>query len=97
MKIIEALYIAATQDQQSQVADYLQTQLQQSTLTLSGLKHTFEFKLSAEQYPEVTSEQHDLSSYDQFLHIRPGQSIPAVDDDPQATALKTFSRRVAEH
>lgn len=95
--ITEALYIAATQDQESQVADYLQTQLEKSSLTLSGLKQAFEFKLSAEQYPDVTSEQHDLSSYDQFLHIGPGQSIPTVDDNPQTAPVETFSGRVAEH
>jgi hypothetical protein len=95
--ITEALYIAATQDQESQVADYLQTQLEHSTLTLSGLKQAFKFKLSTEQYPELTSQQHDLSDYDQLLHIRPGQPIPVADDDPQTVAVEAFSRRVAEH
>lgn len=95
--ITEALYIAATQDQESQVADYLQTQLEQSTLTLSGLKQAFEFQLSTEQYPDITSQQHDLSDYDQLLHCTTGQSIRQFDDDAQATPVKTFSGRVAEH
>lgn len=93
----EALYIAATQDQESQVADYLQTQLEQSTLTLSRLKQAFEFKLSTEQYPDVTSQQHDLSDYDQLLHCSTGQPIRQFDDDAQAAPVKTFSGRVAEH
>ena len=95
--ITEALYIAASQAQESQVADYLQTQLAQSSLTLSGLKQAFEFKLSPEQYPDVTSQQHALSDYDQFLHLGPGQPLPIADDDPQTVAVEAFPRRVAEH
>ena len=35
--ITEALYLAATQDKESEVAEYLQTQLKQATLSLVGL------------------------------------------------------------
>lgn len=39
--MVESLYIAATQDRQSQVADYLQTQLAAKALTLASLQQHF--------------------------------------------------------
>lgn len=91
--ITEALYLAATQDQESQVVEYLQTQLEQSTLTLTGLQRTFASKLATETYPAVHSVQHDLSSYDQLLHSRP--SLPDLDLHSQTAQTEALSRRVA--
>lgn len=93
--ITEALYIAATQDQESQVVEYLHTQLQQSTLTLANLQRSFASKLLSEQYPPVISVQHDLSSYDQLLSSSSGQPLPNPDDYPQTAQPQVLPGRVA--
>lgn len=95
--ITEALYLAATQDQEAQVAEYLQQQLEQSTLTLARLQNAFELNLTPEQVPTITSVQHDLSSYDELLQGNRGPALPNIDEHPQATATATLPRRVAEH
>ena len=64
--IVEALYIAATQNKALAVADYLDEQLAAGTLTLLGLRHQFQL-LTGTQMPTVSVKQHDLSSYDQLL------------------------------
>jgi hypothetical protein len=94
--ITEALYIAATQDQEAAVAQYLETQLQGASVTLSGLQRTFKSSLDAEQIPCVTSVQHDLSSYDQLLNLSPGQPIPNSDENAQAVEVETLQRVVAD-
>jgi hypothetical protein len=63
--MVEALYIAARQDQESAVANYLDEQLRQNTLTLVALQQHFE--IAATTTPIVRVQQHDLTSYDQFL------------------------------
>jgi transcriptional regulator with XRE-family HTH domain len=93
--ITEALYIAATQDQESQVVEYLHTQLQQSTLTLANLQRSFESKLPSEHYPPVISVQHDLSSYDQLLSSASRPSLPNPDVHPPTPQTQALSRRVA--
>lgn len=93
----EALYIAATQDKETQVADYLEIQLRQATLTLAGLQSSFETKLNCEHYPSVTSVQHDLSSYDELLNSSSEQSLSNSDGDSKTAQTKVFSGRVAEH
>jgi hypothetical protein len=64
--IVEALYIAATQDREAAVADYLEQELKAQTLTLKRLKDHFRRDIP-ESFPELTIEQHDLASYDQLL------------------------------
>jgi hypothetical protein len=64
--IVEALYIAATQDQEAAVADYLEQELKAQSLTLKRLKDRFQRDIPA-SFPELTIEQHDLASYDQLL------------------------------
>ena len=92
----EALYIAATQDQEAAVAQYLETQLQEDSLTLAGLQRTFKSSLDAEQIPCVTSVQHDLSSYDELLTLSPGQPLPDSDDHTQTVEVETLQRSVAD-
>lgn len=91
----EALYIAATQDQEAQVLEHLQAQLQQSTLSLSGLQQSFETKLVSDSYPSVTCVQHDLSSYDQLLQGVSGHSLSEPDVNPQTAPAQALPRRVA--
>ena len=64
--IVEALYIAATQDKSLAVATYLDEQITDGRLTLVGLRHHFQL-LTGTQMPTVSVKQHDLSSYDQLL------------------------------
>jgi transcriptional regulator with XRE-family HTH domain len=77
--IVEALYIAATQDKEAAVAEYLQSHLKGGTLTFAGLQRSFESKFDAENLPKVTSTQHDLSSYDLLLESTIGRSLPDTD------------------
>ena len=64
--IVEALYIAATQDKALAVANYLDEQIKDGRLTLVGLRQHFQL-LTGTQVPTVSVKQHDLSSYDQLL------------------------------
>jgi len=65
--MVEALYIAATQDKETAVADYLEDQLTGSTLSLNGLRQ--HFKSVGETSPSpVTYHQHPLDDYDQLLN-----------------------------
>jgi hypothetical protein len=63
--VVEALYLAAVNNLQNAVADYLQQQLQLGLLTLSGLQK--QFSVPATSPPFLVTEQHSLSVYDQFL------------------------------
>ena len=78
--MVEALYLAATQDKETAVADYLEAHLQQQTLTLAGLQKHFQL-LQPVAVPALDGQQHPLSSYDQLLpHPEPH---PTPQPDPQ--------------
>ena len=84
--IVEALYIAATQDKETAVADYLKQQLEQNSLTLAGLQHHFQL-LKPTLLPSITVQQHELSSYDQLLSSpSPASSVATVEQQPQPNA-----------
>lgn len=84
--MVEALYIAAQQDKETSVAEYLQAQLEANSLTLAGLRRHFQL-LSAPILPEVTVHQHDLSTYDQLLTPpTASQSVPESEPSPQTAA-----------
>ena len=107
--MVEALYIAATQDQETAVADYLQVQLEAGSLTLAGLQQQFGTTPTG-ALPSSTVQQHPLAAYDQLLsnHASPS-SIPTPDSNgreqplpqsqpaPQATASLPYAQPVAEH
>ena len=84
MLMVEALYIAATQNKAPAVADYLETELSAGTLTLVGLRRHFQL-LTGTSMPTVSVKQHDLSSYDQLLN--PERLIDL--DQPIGTARDT--------
>lgn len=65
--MVEALYIAATQDKEAAVSDYLQQQLTAGSLSIGGLQQQFQL-LAAPSAPELAVAQHPLASYDQLLH-----------------------------
>lgn len=65
--MVEALYIAANQDKEAAVAEYLQQQLEAGSLSIGRLQQHFQL-LTASPLPELAVNQHPLSSYDQLLH-----------------------------
>ena len=84
--IVEALYIAATQDKALAVANYLDEQLASGQLTLVGLRQHFQL-LTGTQMPTVSVKQHDLSSYDQLLSPkRLVQPLEAPNNDRTSSA-----------
>ncbi len=89
--MVEALYIAATQDKEASVAQYLEQQLSNGSLSIGALQQHFQL-LAAPTTPEIVVHQHELSSYDQLLHYDPLScaSTPGIDrraDDPHPAAL----------
>lgn len=94
--IVEALYIAAIQDQEVRVADYVQTELAQGTFTLSRLQQHFKL-MPTLPLPEVTSVQHELSSYDQLLKpTAHRESVPEPDQHAQAAQTQPLPLRLAD-
>ena len=85
---VEALYIAATQNKETAVAEYLQAQLQANSLTLTNLKRHFQL-LADSRLPDVTVHQHDLSTYDQLLAPRPCIDSPQPLPESQSAAQTT--------
>ena len=91
--MVEALYIAATQDKEARVADYLEAQLTAQTLTLMRLQQHFQL-LSPTALPTLQVTQHDLSTYDQLLPTQPcnnsgssaRQPLPEPQPAPQTAA-----------
>lgn len=75
--IVEALYIAATQDKQQAVLDYLQAHFKAESLTLSGLQKHFQIP-----QPEIRTldiRQHSLNDYDRLITHDPFQSPHRTD------------------
>lgn len=78
--IVEALYIAATQNKEATVADYLFEELEAKTLTLSRLRLHFQL-LTKLNFPTVNVQQHDLNDYDALLFTH-----SSVIPDPEAVS-----------
>lgn len=96
--MVEALYIAATQDQEVEVASYLKTELAAGTLTLHRLQHQFNLRVTL-PVPEVVSVQHELASYDQLLHPPAPtlvNSVPEPDHRAQTAQTGSLPVRLAD-
>ena len=94
--IVEALYIAATQDKALAVANYLDEQLSEGRLTLVGLRQHFQL-LTGTQMPTVSVKQHDLSSYDQLLSPnRLIESLEAPESSRNSHTEPTTSHAVRQ-
>ena len=103
--MVEALYIAATQNQEAAVADYLEQELTAQTPNLKQLQQHFR-QDCPKSFPQLTVTQHDLSSYDQLIESKPPQhsperttalndspeSSPAPDAPPQAAPIDSHAR-----
>ena len=72
--MVEALYIAATQNQEAAVADYLERELTAQTLNLKQLQQHFR-QDAPKSFPQLTVTQHDLSSYDQLIWCITARSL----------------------
>ena len=73
--MVEALYIAATQDKETAVADYLEDQLTAGALSLTALRQHFNVLCDAALCP-LTYSQHPLDDYDHLLnHPQLSQSL----------------------
>jgi hypothetical protein len=62
----EALYIAAQQDKEYAVAQYLRAQLEAHDLTLVHLQQ--QFQSPSQPLPSLEVEQHPLNTYDTLLY-----------------------------
>ena len=93
--IVEALYIAATYDQEQAVCDYLNAALAEGNLTLSRLQQQFMPDLSA-VVPPIETQQHALDSYDQLLSSNQNTRHPASNSveaaDQQQQSISTTER-----
>jgi hypothetical protein len=84
--MVESLYIAASQENEAQVVQYLSAQLGTSSLTLSGLQQRFGL-LKPINLPILHPPQPNLTSYDQLLSpLVPAQPLPKPESTPQAIA-----------
>lgn len=84
--MVESLYIAATTDAQSRVAEYLQSHLEAKTLSLATLQQHFGVLKSA-LVPALHPPQQDLSAYDQLLpSAKSAQPLPELEPAPQRVA-----------
>jgi len=81
--MVEALYIAATQDQEAAVADYLEQELNAQTLSLKRLQHHFRRDVP-ESFPQLTIEQHDLASYDRLLESAAHSRTDSLDHSSES-------------
>ncbi len=101
--MVEALYLAATQDQEATVAAYLHTELTHGTLTLARLQQQFQTRPQPTPVPEIPAAQHTLSSYDQFLSAPAADDALREPDHPAQTAqtdplpLRVASSRTSSH
>lgn len=93
--MVEALYIAATQDQEVAVADYLKLELAAGTFTLIRLQHQFKL-MPTLAVPEVAVVQHELSSYDQLLQpAAHSESVSNPDRHAQTPQVDALPVRLA--
>lgn len=95
--MVEALYIAATQDREVEVADYLKTELAAGTFTLPRLQHQFN-RVQTLPVPDVASVQHELSSYDQLFQQPsppPSESVSEPDERSQTPQTQLLPVRLA--
>lgn len=75
--MVEALYIAANQDKQQAVVDYIEAQFEAETLTLSGLQQQFQPAQLTRHQLDV--KQHSLDDYDRLIRHDPIQSSNSTD------------------
>jgi hypothetical protein len=95
--MVEALYIAATQDKESAVETFLTAQIQQGTLTLAALQRHFQLLSESPALPTINVQQHSLSPYDELLDTpTPApESLREPQSPPQTTPLVSHAQSLA--
>jgi hypothetical protein len=94
--MVEALYIAATQDQEEEVATYLAVQLAAQTLTLRQLQQAFDLIPKAQTMTQIETTQHALITYDQLLPGTTQQPVPEPQRPPQTPPPQPDESSVAK-
>jgi hypothetical protein len=94
--MVEALYVAATQDKEAEVATYLTVQLESQTLTLRQLQQAFDLIPNVQTMTFIETTQHNLASYDQLLAPACEQPIPEPQRPPQTPPPQPDESPVAE-
>ncbi len=105
--MVEALYIAALQDKETAVCNYLEAQLRSGSLTLVGLQQFFQL-LPPTSVPEIDVQQHSLSSYDQLIgstssapsfptNAESEQPLSQPEPAAQTTPLVPHAQPLANH
>ncbi len=94
--MVEALYVAATQDKEAEVATYLTVQLESQTLTLRQLQQAFDLIPNVQTMTFIETTQHHLASYDQLLAPACEQPIPEPQRPPQTPPPQPDESPVAE-
>jgi hypothetical protein len=95
--MVEALYVAATQDKEAEVATYVEAQLAAQTLSLRQLQQAFELIPKAQPMTQIETTQHALITYDQLLPGTAQQSVPEPQRPPQTPPPQSDESPVAEH
>ena len=94
--MVEALYVAATQDKEEEVATYLAVQLAAQTLTLRQLQQAFDLIPNANTTTFTETTQHNLATYDQLLAPACEQPLPEPQRPPQTPPPQPDEIPVAE-
>jgi hypothetical protein len=97
--MVEALYIAATQDKESAVETFLTTQLRAGTLTLFELQRHFQLLGESTVLPTIDVQQHPLSPYDELLDTAAPnpESLRQPQSAPQTTPVVSYAQPLAIH
>jgi hypothetical protein len=95
--IVEGLYLAATHDKEAALAAFMQVQLQQGTLTLSGLQQQFSLLPNSSMLSSIQSVQHGLSSYDQLLSSVSVEPLSEPEPSAQTPQAQPLPCRVDSH
>jgi hypothetical protein len=90
--MVEALYVAATQDKEAEVATYLAVQLAAQTLTLRQLQQAFDLIPHTKTMTFIETTQHQLATYDQLLSGTFEQPVPEPQRPPQKNLCKLSGR-----
>lgn len=98
--MVEALYIAATQENEADVEAYLTKQLENKSLTLANLQRHFQL-LSDTVAPSLDIPQHSLDSYDQLLPslvaTAPTESLREFEPPSQRTAIVQHAQSLGDY
>lgn len=86
--LVEGLYIAAAQDLEQAVGDYLEQALKAQTLTLARLQQQFT-PAPPHPLPTLDIDQHALASYDRLLSSDTEQTTPEPVPEPQPPTQTT--------